>query len=155
MTHWDFETKLVRPEGVGTWTFTPIPPELAKKAEIHARTRVKGTIDGVPVSSSVLSQGGGNYFIVVKKSVRDAVGKSAGDRVLVRMELDANPPAVHVPPELASALGRSPHAKTTFEKLAPSHRKAYAQWVDEAKLPETRARRVAKALEMIAAGKHL
>jgi uncharacterized protein YdeI (YjbR/CyaY-like superfamily) len=35
--------------------------------------------------------------------------------------------------------------------LSYTHRKEYAQWVLDAKRPETRRRRIAKALEMIAA----
>jgi hypothetical protein len=155
MARWEFDAKLVRPVGVGTWTFAPIPPEIAKKAGIRGRTRVRGVIDGVPVMGSVQSQGGGNYFIVVKKSVRDEVGKKAGDVVAVRIEIESSPPLVEVPKELESALNRRLRATVMFDKMSPSHRKAYAEWIGGAKLRDTRTRRAAKAVEMIAKGKHL
>jgi len=44
-----FTTKLVRSEGVGTWTFAPIPADISGHAELKARMRVMGTIDGVPL----------------------------------------------------------------------------------------------------------
>jgi uncharacterized protein YdeI (YjbR/CyaY-like superfamily) len=37
--------------------------------------------------------------------------------------------------------------------MSYSHRKDYADWIEEAKRPETRERRVAKAVEMIREGK--
>lgn len=155
MARWEFETKLVRPEGIGIWTFAPIPPELAKKAGIRARARIKGTIDDVAVRGTVQSQGGGKYFVVVKKSVRDQVRKNAGDLVSVGLEIDPSPPIVEIPKELRSALRALISAKSNFDKMAPSHRKAYSEWVAEAKLPDTRARRASKAVSMIAKGKHL
>jgi uncharacterized protein YdeI (YjbR/CyaY-like superfamily) len=42
-----------------------------------------------------------------------------------------------------------------FHALAFTHRKEYARWIEEAKRPETRERRVAKALEMLRAGQTL
>lgn len=43
-------------------------------------------------------------------------------------------------------------AKAIFDTLAPSHKRAYTDWIAEAKKDDTRARRVAKAVEMLEAG---
>ncbi len=59
---------------------------------------------------------------------------------------------VPTPSDLASALSRSDAARATWEKLMPSHRKEYVDWIEEAKRPATRTRRVSLAIEMIAAG---
>ena len=40
-----------------------------------------------------------------------------------------------------------------FDELAPSHRKEYVRWITEAKKPETRAKRITEAVEMIGEGK--
>ena len=69
--------------------------------------------------------------------------------------LDVAPREVGVPDALASALAGDPAAKATFEALAFTHRKEYARWVADAKRPETRERRVTKALEMLRDGKTL
>jgi len=37
----------------------------------------------------------------------------------------------------------------TFKKLPPSHRKEYIKWIDEAKKPETRHKRIQKMLIML------
>ena len=87
--------------------------------------------------------------MVVNKGIRDQIGKSAGATVSVTMDIDPTPQVVSIPPDLAGALKRNKKASVAFEEMAPSHRKAYARWIGEAKKPETRSRRVAKALEMI------
>lgn len=60
---------------------------------------------------------------------------------------------VVVPEDLRSALERNPKAGTTFEALSPSHRREYVDWIDEAKRQETRARRIAHAVEWLSEGK--
>jgi len=54
-----------------------------------------------------------------------------------------------IPAELVVALEGDETAAVLFEKLASSHRREYVCWVGEAKKPETRQARAAKALEMI------
>jgi uncharacterized protein YdeI (YjbR/CyaY-like superfamily) len=44
-------------------------------------------------------------------------------------------------------------AREAFEKLSNSLRREYIEWIVEAKRDETRARRVAQAIEWLAEGK--
>jgi uncharacterized protein YdeI (YjbR/CyaY-like superfamily) len=44
-------------------------------------------------------------------------------------------------------------ARTTFEGFSYSHKKEYVEWLNEAKRAETREKRLATTLEMLAAGK--
>ncbi|WP_437585734.1 YdeI/OmpD-associated family protein [Sorangium sp. So ce1000] len=60
--------------------------------------------------------------------------------------------AVTPPEDLAAALLGNQAARATWDALAPSHRKEYARWIEEAKTAGTRARRVDKSVEMMAAG---
>lgn len=62
--------------------------------------------------------------------------------------------AVVTPEDLAAALGRTRGLLARFEAQSPSHRREYVEWIEEAKKPETRARRIAQAVEWIAEGKH-
>ena len=57
-----------------------------------------------------------------------------------------------LPTALADALTRDPAAAAAFEKLPPSHRREYVDWIAEAKREETRARRVEQALAMLREG---
>jgi uncharacterized protein YdeI (YjbR/CyaY-like superfamily) len=62
-------------------------------------------------------------------------------------------PPLETPPELAEALAANPSAQATFDFFAPSCRREYLEWVIDAKRPETRAKRVAQAVEWMAQGK--
>jgi len=61
---------------------------------------------------------------------------------------------VAVPEALVAALKKNKAAATRFEAMAPSCRKEYCVWIGEAKRDETREKRVAQAVEWIAAGKN-
>lgn len=45
--------------------------------------------------------------------------------------------------------------KAVFEQFAYSHQKAYVDWIEDSKKEETRARRIDKAIELLAEGKRL
>ena len=62
-------------------------------------------------------------------------------------------PLPGIPAELAAAFKKSKKAMVVFEKLSPSHRKEYIEWIGEAKKQETRERRVATAIEWLEEGK--
>ncbi len=63
-------------------------------------------------------------------------------------------PDVDVPQDLTAALKKNAKARATFEGFSPSHRREYVEWIAEAKREETRARRIAQAVEWMAEGKH-
>ena len=58
-----------------------------------------------------------------------------------------------IPPVLAAALKKNKKAATTFENFAPSHRREYIEWINEAKTEDTRNRRVETTIEWVAEGK--
>ena len=69
----------------------------------------------------------------------------------------AYPPAskVGVPPDLQEALDANPAAREFFATLTGSNRYAILYRVHDAKRPETRARRIAHFVEMLARGETL
>jgi uncharacterized protein YdeI (YjbR/CyaY-like superfamily) len=62
-------------------------------------------------------------------------------------------PALETPRDLAAALDSNPAARATFEGFPPSCRRDYVEWIVEAKRDETRAKRLALAVEWMAEGK--
>lgn len=58
-----------------------------------------------------------------------------------------------VPAPFAAALARNARARATFAGFSASCRREYLEWIIEAKRDETRARRIATAIEWLAAGK--
>jgi len=63
--------------------------------------------------------------------------------------------AIGMAPDLAAALAKRSHAaaRATWERLAPSRRREYLEWITEAKTAATRAKRLATTLEWLAEGK--
>jgi uncharacterized protein YdeI (YjbR/CyaY-like superfamily) len=56
-------------------------------------------------------------------------------------------------PELKAALATNKKAAAVFEAFSPSARREYVEWIADAKTDATRERRIAQAVEWIAAGK--
>ncbi|MEW6470052.1 MAG: YdeI/OmpD-associated family protein [Bacteroidota bacterium] len=56
---------------------------------------------------------------------------------------------VPIAPDLADALEKNKKAKAIFEKYPPSHKRAWIEYIDEAKKPGTRAARIQKAIRDI------
>jgi uncharacterized protein YdeI (YjbR/CyaY-like superfamily) len=55
--------------------------------------------------------------------------------------------------DLRAALDAAPMAAAIFDAFPPSCRREYVEWIEDAKRPETRAKRVAQAVEWMADGK--
>ena len=60
-----------------------------------------------------------------------------------------------VPPELRKGLEDDPRARENFARLAPSYRRHYIGWIATAKKAQTKARRVRKAISLLAANRKL
>jgi uncharacterized protein YdeI (YjbR/CyaY-like superfamily) len=60
---------------------------------------------------------------------------------------------IPVPDYFLAALKQNKKALASFEKLSPSCKREYIQWVTEAKREETRAKRLATAVKWIGQGK--
>ena len=125
--------------------------QVARIGEGAKRFAVRATVNGYEWRNSVTRMRG-EFLLGLNREVREGAGVAAGDTVQVVIELDQAPREVAVPSALADALERDPEAKAAFDRLAFTHRKEFARWIEEAKREETRERRVVQALEMIRAG---
>ncbi len=126
--------------------------QVAAVGEGRRRFPVVATVNGYAWRTSVAPMGG-EFLVGLSRAVRAAAGAQAGDTVDVELALDTAPREVEVPEALAAGLARNPAARAAFEGMAYTHRKEYARWIAEAKREETRDRRVAEALKMLAEGR--
>jgi uncharacterized protein YdeI (YjbR/CyaY-like superfamily) len=55
--------------------------------------------------------------------------------------------------DVVAALDAEPAARRYFDSLATFYRKNFMRWIDSAKRPETRARRIAETVAALKAGK--
>ena len=138
---------LERFEGVGTWTFLTVPFDAETIFGKKGQVKVTGTINGVAYRNSLMPHGNGQHFLVVNKSIRDKANAQVGDTVVVTMSLDTGERHIIVPAGLQEALSQNPSAQAVFNGLSYSHKKKYVDWIENARKEETRASRIAKAIE--------
>ncbi len=137
---------------VRTATFFSVPAEVVAALSDHKRVPVTVTVNGYTYRSTVAPMGG-EYLLPLNRRNREAAGAVAGDRMEVTLALDTEPRVVEPPPELAAALAGAADAAAAFDALSYSHQREYAEWVADAKRPETRLRRAAKAVDMLREGR--
>ena len=126
--------------------------QVAVVGEGAKRFPVVATVNGHTWRTTVTRMRG-EFLLGLNRELREQARVEAGDTVDVELELDTAPREVEVPQALAAALALDAEAYANFERLAYTHRKEYARWIEEAKRDETRQRRVAEALELLRQGK--
>ena len=128
-----------------------IPDEVLDELGANRRAPLRVTINGHTYQSTATAVGG-ECRVVFPGADRAAAGATGGDTVTVTLELDSGHRNVELHPELEAALVAA-GLRVVFESMPYSHRREYARTIAEAKTDETRARRVAAAVEKIAASK--
>ena len=143
-------TATLKQEGK-TATGIEVPPEIMEALGGGKKPAVTVTLNGYAYRSTVGVMGG-RSMIPVSAGHRGNAGLSAGDSVQVTLELDTAPREVDVPEDLQAALDANPAALAAFEKLSYSGKRQHTLSVEGTKNPETRARRVAKAVATLSGG---
>jgi hypothetical protein len=128
-------------------TGLPVPAAVVDKLGGGKRAKVTVTLKGYTYRSTVAVYRG-EFFLPLAAVHREAAGVKGGQSVQVTVELDTAPREVEVPNDLAAALKKA-GARAAFDALAFTHRKEHVRAIEEAKAPETRARRIAKAVAMV------
>ena len=116
------------------------------------RPAVVVTLDHYTYRSSVAPMNGG-LWVGVNSEHREASGLGAGDEVQVTLAPDTAPRELGVPPELAAALDADPVARAFFDGLSYSNRRVFTLSVEGTNNPETKARRVEKAIALMHEGR--
>ena len=122
-----------------------VPEELVEALGGGKRPRVTITINGHSWRSRVAIMRGRN-LIGLSNANRKAAGVVTGDRVEVELELDLEPRIVVEPVDFASALDAEPLARSAFDRLTDSQKSQHLRLIENAKKPDTRARRIEKTL---------
>jgi len=132
-----------------TATGISVPPDVVEALGAGKRAPVRVTMQGANGSysyRSTVAPMGGQLLVPVSAEHRKAAGVAAGDELEVELEHDTEPRVVEVPDDLATTLDSDPEARRFFQTLSPGHQRAFTDWVESAKKPETRQRNIDKAM---------
>jgi len=141
-----FTTTIHRDEGMCFIPLTFDPKAVFGKI----RTPVKVTLNGYTYRSTIAAMGG-PPCIPLRRSNREAAGLEGGETLAVTLEIDTAKREVKPPADLVKALKAAPPAWDRWRELSYSHQREHAEAIQEAKKPETRARRITAAVTMVRA----
>ncbi|MFI1582943.1 YdeI/OmpD-associated family protein [Embleya sp. NPDC020630] len=122
-----------------------VPAEVVAALGKGARPPVTITVNGHSWKSRVALLRG-RHLLGLSNANRQAAGIAIGDEVEVELKLDTEPRVVVEPPDFAQALDDDPIARTAYDDLAYSHKREHVRAIETAKRPETRQRRIEKAI---------
>ncbi|WP_067449728.1 YdeI/OmpD-associated family protein [Actinomadura macra] len=125
-----------------------VPPEVVEALGAGARPPVTITVNGHTWQSRVAIMRG-RHLLGLSNANRQAAGVATGDEVEVDLELDTEPRVVVEPADFARALDDDPAARAAYDKLAYSHKREHVRAIESAKKPETRQRRIEKAIAVL------
>ena len=140
-----FVAKVLESDGK---TVLEIPENIRKK--IQGMEKLEGTINGQPFRSPVLNVDG-MCLLRVNAAMLGGSGASIGDEVELAVLGDEGEP---VPPtDLAREFELSPEAVGVWGGLTVLGKRDWIRWIEDAKKPETRAKRIARTIEQLSEGK--
>jgi uncharacterized protein YdeI (YjbR/CyaY-like superfamily) len=128
--------------------FIRVPPEVLTTLGQRKRAPVKVTINATSFRTTIAVYGGKSY-VGVRREIREAAGVTAGDRLTVGLEYDAELRTVDLPDALRVTLEGDSKAAAAFERLSYTRKKEFVEWLMGAKQPETQRRRLAQVMAML------
>jgi Bacteriocin-protection, YdeI or OmpD-Associated/Domain of unknown function (DUF1905) len=134
-----------------TATGIQVPQEVVTSLGSSKKPAVRVSLNGYVYRSTVAVMGG-VFMLPISAEHRAGAGVAAGDEVDVDLELDTAPREVSVPADFATLLEGDANAKQFFDGLSYSRKQWYVLPIEQAKTPETRARRLEKAITMLREG---
>lgn len=130
----------------GPMCYIPVPFD-PKAAFGKLRAPVTVTLNGYTFGSTIAAMGG-PVCVPLRKSHREAAGLEGGETLPVTLALDTTPRVIAPPADLLKAL-KAGGAHAAWQALSFTHQREHVEAIESAKKPETRARRIERAVAMI------
>jgi hypothetical protein len=135
----------------GNNTGIEVPPAVLEQLGGGKRPAVVADVNGYSFECTIGAMGG-KAMIAFSAARRKATGLSGGDPIEVTLTLADGPRALEVPADFRKAMRAAKGTEDFFTGLAPSLQRYHVDNIEGAKTPETRQRRIEKAVGLFAAG---
>jgi Bacteriocin-protection, YdeI or OmpD-Associated/Domain of unknown function (DUF1905) len=126
-----------------------LPEAVGKK--LRGMATIEGTINGHPFRAPLDTNASGSSSLRVNKAMLAGSGAGAGDTV--NLAVLGPEPKLKMPADLRAAFAGSQAAQSLWRDLTDLAQRDWVRWIEGAKTPETRARRVRRTVEQLDEGK--
>lgn len=133
---------VLEPDGTSLgWTIVKVPFDPARVWPRRKGMRVRGTINGYPLRTSLFRGRDGGCVLLVNKRMQKGAGVTRGSFATISLKPDTEQRPVATPAELETALRQDRALKKWHDALSASHRKAIADIITHPKSAEARRNR--------------
>lgn len=140
-------------EKVGSGILLALPHDVSATLPTRGMAPVEGTINGAPFRAVLEPDGQGSHWFKVGEALREAANADVGDTVTLVVAPAKDWPEPQVPQDVRQALAASPEAEGLWQDITPMARWDWIRWIGATRNAQTRQRRVAVAIDKLAAGK--
>jgi len=140
-----------RHDGQVTLYLVDVPDDITEVLGRKKQVWIRGTANGTPFETTLLPKAEGGSYVVLKYELRTRIGAKPGEDLDLAIEPNPVPRNrdLPVPEDLAEVLEEFPEVKDAFGRLAKSRRFYLIEYIEEAKKPETRMKRIEKSMKDI------
>jgi hypothetical protein len=129
---------------IGIIRYVDVPLEVSRSMGCSgASVAVCGSVEGVPLRTSLVSRGNGAYRLAVHGDIRRKLRIDSGAVVEIALELDDESREPTLPPALVMALRSAPKVQANFRALTTALRRQIVRYITSVKQHATLERRVA------------
>src|SRR5277367_7151835 len=132
---------------VGIIRFVDVPAAVSKElARDVMNLPVRGTVERVPVRTTLVSRGKGCHRMAIHGDIRKKLRVDTGAVLEIAIELDEDSREPVLPPSLVITLRQSPHAQAVFKTMTTALRRQIVRNITSVKSQEALERRVLKVV---------
>ena len=129
---------------VGLIRYVDVPRELSKRFGSGPHVPVSGTVEGVPVRTTLVARGKGAFRMAIHGDIRKKLRVDCGAVVEVAIQLDEESREPVLPPTLVLALRNAPKAQRRFRGVTTALRRQIVRYLTAVKSQEALERRVSR-----------
>lgn len=137
---YEFEAILVKGPQLGLYAVFPY--DCRQEFGIGNSVPVKINIEGFETEMNLRPAGQGKHWLQFRKAITDAIGKTEGDTVKIKLEKNDNPSKIKVPDYLQWLLENDEQIMKAFVKSSASVKKFWVGYIEETKNEDVKVERI-------------